>query len=342
MREASDRERGLMEGIAVGNLLGIAMEGASRGEVRRRYPNGVTEIDARPGYPDDDDLAQAIIIAEASAAGPLDVDDLGARFWAWGEQNGLGMGILTHDVLTLYGGAPPRHAFLRDGGDVRAPAGIPIEEASREAWGGNRAGNGALMRCAPIAVRWRDDPAANARNSVVSAVPTHWDPRCGWSCVVLDLASAAALRGESLGAGELIEQAETAVGASPGELSRYGYDAAMPEEVRAAVQRAAAEPLADLEIDGWDSGYTLVTLRTALTAWWTAQSFEEGLRAVIEAGGDTDTNGAAAGALLGARFGLQGIPGRWRDDVARLRAGRQATEAIADMLASARGAAPGG
>lgn len=193
------------------------------------------------------------------------------------------------------------------------------------------------MRCAPIAVRWRDDPAANARNSVVSAVPTHWDPRCGWSCVLLNLAAAAALRGKSLGAGELIEQAEAAVGASAAGLSRYGYDAAMPEEVRASVQRAAAEPHADLEIDGWDSGYTLVTLRTTLTAWWAAESFEEGLRAIVEAGGDTDTNGAAAGALLGARFGLKGIPPRWRDDVARLRENRQSMASIADMLASARG-----
>ena len=337
MSEASDRERGLMEGIVVGNLMGIAMEGASRGEVRRRYPNGVTEINARPGYPDDDDLAQAIIIAEASAAGTLDVDALGARFWAWGEENGLGMGILTYDVLTRYGGTPPRRWGHAGGGGARPPAGRPIEEASREAWGGNRAGNGALMRCAPIAVRWRDDPAANARNSVVSAVPTHWDPRCGWSCVLLNLAAAAALRGESLGAGELIEQAEAAVGASAGELSRYGYDAAMPEEVRAAVQRAAAEPFAGLEIDGWDSGYTLVTLRTTLAAWWAAESFEEGLRTIVEAGGDTDTNGAAAGALLGARFGLKSIPPRWRDDVARLRENRQSMVSIADMLASARG-----
>ena len=179
------------------------------------------------------------------------------------------------------------------------------------------------MRCAPIAVRWRDDPAANVRNSVVSAVPTHWDPRCGWSCALLNLAAAAALRAETFSPGDLIAQAESAVGESMGELSRYGYSAAVPEEVRAAVHRAAGESPGDLELDGWDAGYTLLTLRTALTVWWRAEGFEEGLRAIVEAGGDTDTNGAAAGALLGARFGLQDIPSRWRDDVARLRAGRQ-------------------
>ena len=337
MTASDDRERGLMEGIAVGNLLGIVMEGRSRDEVWRRYPKGVTEIAAKPGYPDDDDLAQALIIATAAAAGPLDVDDLGARFWEWGEENGLGMGGLTCDVLTRYGGSSPRRARGAGGGVARPPAGMPILEASRAAWDGWRAGNGAVMRCAPIAVRWRDDPAANARNSVVSAVPTHWDPRCGWSCVLLNLAAAAALDGETLDAGQLAAQAEAAVEAAAGELSRYGYDAIMPEAVRDAVQRAAAESLDDLDIDGNDRGYTLVTLRTALTAWWTAESFEEGLRAIVEAGGDTDTNGAAAGALLGARFGVQGIPRRWREDAARLRAGRHTMASIADMLASARG-----
>lgn len=342
MTTSDDRERGLMEGIAAGNLLGIAMENWPRDAVRRQYPSGVTEIDAKPGRPDDDDLAQAIIIAEASVEGPLDVDDLGARFWAWGEQNGLGMGILTGDVLTRYGGSPPRYAALSEGGNVRPPAGKPIEEASREAWGGDRAGNGALMRCAPIAVRWRDDTVAMARNSVVSAVPTHWDPRCGWSCVLLNLAAVAALRGETLGAGDLIAQAETALGASAGALTRYGYGDVMPEEVRDAVRRAAGETLDDLELDGGDMGYTLLTLRTALTAWWRAEGFEQGLRAIVEAGGDTDTNGAAAGALLGARFGLQGIPTRWRDAVARQREGRQTMSAIADVLVSARASAPGG
>ena len=59
---------------------------------------------------------------------------------------------------------------------------------------------------------------------------------------------------------------------------------------------------------------------------------EEALIAVVNAGGDTDTNGAVAGAVLGARFGLDAIPKRWRDRVARLRADRDAMELWADRL----------
>ncbi len=49
-----------MVGIGVGNLLGIPWEGRSAETIRRHNPHGVREITAREGYPDDDDLAQAL------------------------------------------------------------------------------------------------------------------------------------------------------------------------------------------------------------------------------------------------------------------------------------------
>ncbi len=71
----TDRARGRMAGIAVGNLPGIVMEGWSRRRIAREFPAGVTDIVARSGYPDGDDLARAIEIADAAeAAGGLDVD----------------------------------------------------------------------------------------------------------------------------------------------------------------------------------------------------------------------------------------------------------------------------
>ena len=221
-----DRARGLMAGLAVGNLLGIVIEGWPKRHIARRYPDGVKEIEARHGYPDDDDLAQAVVIAEAAAAGGgLDVDDLGRRFWVWGETNGLGMGGLTRDVLALYGGRAPRRARNRAAGAARTPQGMPIAAASRQAWAGCRAGNGALMRCAPLAIRWHGDPHRLVRESVLSAVPTHWDRRCGWSCALANLAAAAALRGEALPPDALLEAAQSGMAASLAALRDYGYRA---------------------------------------------------------------------------------------------------------------------
>ena len=79
-------------------------------------------------------------------------------------------------------------------------------------------------------------------------------------------------------------------------------------------------------------GYTLKAMQVALWCARRAADFEEALVAVVNAGGDTDTNGAVAGAVLGARFGLDAIPRRWRDQVARLRVDREAMELWADRL----------
>lgn len=338
MSTANDRARGLMVGIAAGNLLGITVEGRTKDDVRHRFPNGMRDIAAKPGFPDDDDLAQSLIIAEAAEEGPLDVEDLGHRFWEWSEINGLGMGNLTSQVLALFGGSPPRRLGWGTIDDVRQPRGMAIEDASRKAWGGKSAGNGALMRCAPVAIRWRDDPVALARNSVVSAVPTHWDQRCGWSCVALNIGIAAALRGETINADALIAAAEDAVGSSLQELSHYGYEDRMPRSVLNATRQAdGCSAIGSIRFDGPNMGFTLLTLQAGLISLWRSPDFEHGLRAVVEAGGDTDTNGAVAGAVLGARFGIDAIPQRWRDRIAELREGRTPLEEYADLLTAARG-----
>ncbi|MCY4541068.1 MAG: ADP-ribosylglycohydrolase family protein [Rhodobacteraceae bacterium] len=331
-----DRARGLMAGIAVGNLLGIVVEGWPRRAIAQRFPEGMTEIVARPGYPDDDDLAQAIVIADAAtAAGGLNVDDLGRRFWVWAETNGLGMGRLTGNVLALYGGSYPRRLARRGrDGTARMPQGMPIVEASQQAWNGRQAGNGALMRCAPLAIRWRDNPNSLVRESVLSAVPTHWDWRCGWSCALGNLAVAAALRGETLSAEDLLRLAREGMAASLPELRDYGYRADIPSSVLNAVTLASRSSIDDLRFDGRNMGFTLLSLQAALISCWQANDFESGLRKAVEAGGDTDTNGAIVGAVLGARFGLAAIPERWLRRVNELRAGRVSMEATADRLAA--------
>ena len=328
-----ERARGLMVGIAAGNLLGIVQEGWSKQRIAEQFPEGVREIAAVTGYPDDDDLAQAIIIAEAAERGPLEPDDLGRRFWDWAETNGLGMGGLTSHVLELYGGDVPQFLGARGmSGSAREPSGMPILEASETAWSGSRAGNGAAMRCAPIAIRWRDDPTALVRNSIVSAVPTHWDNRCGWSCALLNLAVAAALRGASILPDELLAAGVAGVRASLPHLERYGYGPTVPGSVREAVLEAAEAEVAEVRLDDGSMGYTLRALVVGLVALWRATDFEQTLSSVIEGGGDTDTNGAIAGAMLGARFGLDAIPRRWRDRIAEIREGRTPMESFAERL----------
>ena len=344
--ELQDRCRGLMVGLAVGNLLGIPCEGWPRGEIRFRWPDGIRDIEAKPGYPDDDDLAQAIILAEAChGAETLDADDLAQRFWVWGEENGLGMGHATSMTLAHYGGGHPRRYGSRsvrrrgsgwpDFQTAREPVGLPALEASRAAWedsDGKAAGNGAVMRCAPLAIRWRHDDAALVRNTACSAAVTHWDYRCIWSSVFVNLAIASLLRESPDGALRLVERAERARETLADALTPFGIDAPVSARVIKALDAADVTAPEEIGLDGWDMGYTFKAMQVALWCARRAADFEEALIAVVNAGGDTDTNGAVAGAVLGARFGLDAIPRRWRDQIVELRADREAMEAWADRL----------
>ncbi len=192
------------------------------------------------------------------------------------------------------------------------------------------------MRTAPLSILWRDSRDPLVCQSVISAVPTHWDVRCGWSCAIANLVTAAALTGAILDSDMLMREAEAGMAASLPRLEAYGYDTRAPKSVVDAVDEASVSTLDDLRFDGHDMGYTLLSLQAALISCWRAESFEQGLRQVIEAGGDTDTNGAIAGAVLGARFGLAGIPERWRRREAELRTGRIRMEDCADRLVAAR------
>lgn len=323
----------MMVGIGAGNLLGIPWEGKSGSFIASRNPGGVTGITAREGYPDDDDLAQAILLAEGCIeSGQLDVADLMRRFWAWGELNGAGMGGLTRAVLTRYGGRKPRRALRnwarfgeQPSGDVSDPLGTDANDAARLAWedsGGSSAGNGSVMRCGPVALRWMNDDAALARNSVVSAIVTHWDRRCVWSTLLADFAIAACLRGEAVHAAALLERAQASLGPICAQLGSFEVPGEPPPAVLEAVATALAPGarVDDLELDSGGIGYAPKALGAVLWASRHPGSVEEGLLAIVNAGGDTDTNAAPAGAALGARFGISGIPAAWRARVAEIRA----------------------
>ena len=162
------------------------------------------------------------------------------------------------------------------------------------------------------------------RNTVASAAATHYDPRCIWSAVLVNLAVASLVSGAALApfgiAGDRLQLPAEVAGA----LS--GLPPAAPEEIG---------------LDGDAMGYTLKAMQVALWCALRAPDFEEAMVAVVSAGGDTDTNGAVAGAVLGARFGCRAIPPRWRGAVARLRPGRQPMEAWADRLLRLSCRAPG-
>jgi ADP-ribosylglycohydrolase len=137
------------------------------------------------------------------------------------------------------------------------------------------------------------------------------------SCLALNVVLAAALGG---GVVDLARLAR----AVPEETHDEGQTA---DAIRAA-QGATPETMRLDREPG--SGYTLLAMQVGLWAATAATDFEESLVRVVSQGGDTDTNGAVAGAALGARFGAGAIPTRW---IERLRDPQRLIE-LADALAA--------
>src|SRR3989454_7577871 len=81
---------------------------------------------------------------------------------------------------------------------------------------------------------------------------------------------------------------------------------------RSAIRRVPWEPESDLPIAVRDEyGYVVHCVEIAFWCAVHRPSLEEALVFLAEAGGDTDTNAAVAGALLRARGGGSGGPPRW-------------------------------
>ena len=306
--ERRDRFLGCMVGLAIGDALGAAAEGMKESQVAEAF--GVLRDYHSTAYfragEFTDDASMALAMAEAIIArGEVDVDAIARSFLHWMETDGRGIGLLTFDALSL----------MKQGA-------APLE-AGRQAWelSGNRsAGNGAVMRCAPIALlHWRDQGSL-IRDSITTSQITHYDPRCTWGCVAVNTAIAAIIRGEP----DALEEARAAARGKDPELDD-------------ALASAATDDVREMRLDDWDMGYTILTTKVALVALKQFDSFEEGIVAVVNKGGDADTNGAVAGALLGARFGYSALPERWLDGLVereRVLAAAEGLFALAERRAS--------
>ena len=279
----SNRARGALLGLACGDALGRPVEFASASEISAEHGrldemigNGTWN---QPAGTITDDTDQALCIArslvEQQAFDPADVAE---RFVAWYDTGPFDIGGMTRRALTQL-----------KRGDAWDEAGQQVWEQSPE---GQNAGNGSVMRCPPLAIPYASDWDRLAEVSRQSSQITHADPRCTEGCAVLDLTVAG-----------LLEDTDTPL---QDALDYVGSDA--PAELVTAL-----DPLArgDSPETLETSGYVVHSLQTALHDGLFADSAEDAIVTAVNRGGDTDTIGAIAGAVAGARFGASQLPDRW-------------------------------
>ena len=313
--DLGNRARGAMLGLAVGNLLGLPVESQWHCIIAQWYPDGITDIDPREAHlPMDDDLAQAVDLGEALAGGGDYISDFAERLIIWADENGRGMGFLTNRVISeLRRNSPP--------------------EAARIVYEQNRiAPNGGVMRCAPVALARFRRPELLVSDSAATCAATHYAVACQWSCIIVNAVIARLLRGAAPDLPALMSAA--ADDDAPDLLARSQRDG-IPADVLGAV--SAGNPVVSdcswLRQNQRLIGHTLLAMQAGLWAAVTPLDFEAALREVVESGGDTDTNGAVAGAVLGARYGAAAIPQRWRECIPQ----RDRIEKLADDLLALAG-----
>ncbi len=222
-----------------------------------------------------DDTQMAVLTAESLLErGETDLPEVFRRFRRWAADGPKDIGLQTEAVLT---------------------SGAPWDTAAALHFRTNRraAGNGALMRAAPSAVRFARHGRAPTMGAArrLSAL-THGDPAAREGTAVLHELIRVALSGED----PLTAVPDTLAALHPGHRARY-----------ATVLAPGWHPDRATEFNGavWPC------LGSAVRALRTTTSYEEAVRAAIGLGGATDTVAAVAGAPAGAVYGIGAIPERW-------------------------------
>jgi ADP-ribosylglycohydrolase len=285
----SDRVTGVLIGAACGDALGVPYEFGTRPLDPEPRMLGGGLGDYAPGeYSDDTQMA--VCVAEVAATGAdlresRALDLIAAKFVRWRAEGATDIGVQTRRVLDA----------VLDRNSVGLGAAMARAAAELHAETGRSAGNGSLMRTAPVAVRYLEEPAAMVEAARAVSELTHLDPLAGDACVIwCEAVRRAVLHGTLDGV-------------------RVGVDL-VPSERRAQWSGWLDEAEQHAPAHFPNNGFVV----TALQAAWSAivrtsgdDHFRRAASAAVHAGNDTDTIAAIAGALLGARWGMSGIPQEW-------------------------------
>ena len=296
------RAQGCLLGQVTGDALGALVEFQPAQQIAKAYPNGGPHLlaDGGPheiiaGQPTDDSEMALLLARGLVEHRGLDAEQL-ARAYAWWHHGDSGEGVMESWTAPFDVGGSIRQALsavtpaiLREG---RAAA------AARAAANRASQANGALMRASPIGVwgvgRHADEVAEAAR---ADARLTHPHPVCQDASAVFTVAIAHAIRYGADG--------QTTFDM----VSTWAHTAGVESSVLAALEAAQSAAPADYETQ---QGWVLVALQTAFYQLLHAPTLEAGVVATVRAGGDSDTNAAICGALLGAVYGREAVPPQWR------------------------------
>jgi ADP-ribosylglycohydrolase len=233
-----------------------------------------------------DDTQMAICIAEETATGTVDLSRVAGRFLEWFRSGPVDVGVQTGSVLSHSADA----------------AGVAVSATNYFGSHPDRsAGNGSLMRTAPLALASLGDDKRLVELAMSVSALTHADPVAGEACALWCIAIDRAIREGRL------DGARDGIDLLP--VERRGYWKKRLEEVEAGPPSRFSHNT--FVVSAFQAALAAV-LHTAVPEVEPCRHLEDALHAAVRIGDDTDTVAAIAGSLLGARWGASAVPVLWR------------------------------
>jgi ADP-ribosylglycohydrolase len=296
-----DQFAGSLIGQCLGDAVGAPVEGMPPGTCRRYVDLELRADTAGRGrgrfrfgqYTDDSQLARELLISFVERGG-FDPADYAAR-----------IGTLFGTGRVVGGGRATREAA------ERLRQGVPWDQAGTPA---PAAGNGSAMRAGPVGLLCWEDPEAMVRVAIEQGRITHQDPRCAAGSVAIAGAVSLALRPGEIDPISFVRQlVEWAAPVSPEfgkHLSRLpDWLEGTPEDAAVAISRAGMGGGPPPHGWGGISPFVIGSVLWSLYAFLrTPDDYWETICTAIWAGGDVDSMAAMAGAISGARVGLDALP----------------------------------
>jgi ADP-ribosyl-[dinitrogen reductase] hydrolase len=286
-----DRAQGSLLGQFAGDALGSLVEFSGPDEIGKRYPSGPLNLEdggywnTIAGQPTDDSELALSLARSILKCGGYDHEEAAAAYASWKASGPFDCGGTT---ATALGAAV---MAMKNGGQSVAQAAMRTANSNSQA-------NGALMRISPLAT------FGHAMNATALMEVARQDARLTHPNRVCQDANA-------IFAATVARAIQS--GSDPQKTYEYALTLTSNNELSIAVverlQAAAASP--PTEFTNSKSGCVLVAFQNAFYQLLHTSSPEEGIVNTVRAGGDTDTNAAIAGVLLGAVHGRQNIPSQW-------------------------------
>ncbi|HUL07882.1 MAG TPA: ADP-ribosylglycohydrolase family protein [Candidatus Acidoferrum sp.] len=304
-KDHRDRFRGCLLGLAAGDAVGTTVEFEPRGSfLPLTDMTGGGPFQLEPGQWTDDTSMALCLATSLIVRRGFDPADQMNRYCRWSQLGYLSSNGTCFDIGSTVGAALRRYQTT----------GEPFSGSADP----HSAGNGSLMRLAPVPMFFHPDRARIWHYCGESSRTTHGAQECIDACRLFGDMLARALDGAA--------KAEILFSHEATELPSAA--------IRAIAQGAYRDKTAD-DISG--SGYVVHCLEAALWCFLTTDSFAAAILQAANLGQDADTTAAVCGQIAGAYYGESGIPAHW---LGRLTM-REEIAGLADKLYSSGRASAG-